>query len=140
MIRPIDCLDKYGLPSAKSKWLKVYSLPDELQVEHLPKKIFCNVDFIEPYKSAIKNLHERNCIDEIKTFDGCFNIRKMRGLNSWSLHSWAIAIDLNAYQNQLFTKGKWSKKFIGCWLDAGFDYGGYWIKRSDPMHFQLSKI
>lgn len=140
MVTSKNCFDKYGTPSAKSKWLNVYQLPDELQLPHLPTKIFCNQDFILPFKDALKNLHERNCWNEIKTYDGCFNIRKMRNANAYSLHSWGIAIDFNAFENQMFTNGKWSKKFIGCFIDAGFDYGGYWIKRTDPMHFQLSRI
>ncbi len=37
----------------------------------------------------------------IDLFGGCFNFRKMRGGNDWSMHSWAIAIDLDPGRNQL---------------------------------------
>lgn len=140
MIRTIDCITKYGNPSAKSKYLIMYQMPLSLQLPHLPKTIFCNVDFVEPYEKAIKNLIDAGCENEIKTFDGCFNIRKARGTSVWSLHSWGVAIDLNAFENQMFTKGKFSRKFVDCWIKAGFDWGGYWDKRKDPMHFQLTSI
>ena len=32
---------------------------------------------------------------------GALNVRKMRGGNSWSMHSWGIAIDFDASRNQL---------------------------------------
>ena len=140
MIRAIDCLTKYGVPNAKSKWLTMFEVPTELQIPHLPNKIYCNVDFIEPYKKALKNLIDKDCAKEIKTFDGCFNIRKARGTQIWSLHSWAIAIDINAFENQMFTNGKLTKKFVDCFKSAGFEWGGDWPKRKDPMHFQLYSI
>lgn len=118
----------------------MYEVPINLQLPNLPSKIYCNIDFIEPFEKAIKNMIEANCVNEIKTFDGCFNIRKARGTSVYSLHSWAVAIDLNAFENQMYTKGKFSKKFIDSWKKAGFDWGGDWTKRTDPMHFQLSKI
>lgn len=34
-------------------------------------------------------------------FSGCFNVRKMRGGNAWSMHSWGIAYDLDAGRNTL---------------------------------------
>ena len=139
MIRTIDCLSKYGTPKPKSKWLIMYKVPIELQIQHLPNMIYCNVDFIGPYEKALKNLIDSNCYGEIKTFDGCFNIRKARGTSIWSLHSWGVAIDINAFENQMFTNGKMSNKFVSCWKNAGFDWGGVWT-RKDGMHFQLSKI
>lgn len=140
MVTSVDCIKKYGTPSAKSKWLQILHVPNYLQYSTLPNRIFCNYDFHAPYLNALELLHERDCISEIKTFDGVFNIRRMRNASAYSLHSWAIAIDLNAFQNQMYTKGKWSKEFIKCFTDAGFDYGGHWKKRTDPMHFQLSNI
>lgn len=37
----------------------------------------------------------------IDLFGGCLNVRKMRGGNSWSMHSWGIAIDFDPARNQL---------------------------------------
>jgi len=85
----------------------------------------------------------------LKTYDGCFNIRKKRGLNSMSLHSWGIAIDINAFSNplgltrsQIIAKGltPLSEGFLKCFTDANFHWGGDWQRRPDFMHFQLASI
>lgn len=37
----------------------------------------------------------------IDIFGGCYNFRQMRGGTDWSVHSWAIAIDLDPTRNTL---------------------------------------
>jgi len=139
MVTSTDCLEKYGEPSAGNKWLVLFDVPTELEIGVIPKKIYCNKDLIQPLTQAFKNLIERSLVSELKTWDGCFNIRKKRGLNSMSLHSWAIAVDVNAFENGLGKEPKLSPEFVKCFTDAGFDWGGTW-KRKDGMHFQLSTI
>ena len=70
----------------------------------------------------------------------CFNIRGKRGnADSMSLHSWGVAIDVNAAWNGFGKKPTLSKEFVKCFTDAGFDWGGLWAK-PDGMHFQLKNI
>jgi hypothetical protein len=140
MVTSQNCLNKYGPPSESNPNLVLWNVPRELQVSVVPKRIYINKDMIEPLTQAIKNLIERKFISELKTWDGCFNIRKKRGLTSWSLHSWAVAVDLNAFENGLNMKPQLSLGFVKCFTDAGFDWGGLWHTRVDGMHFQLSKI
>jgi len=139
MVTPSECLKKYGEPKNGMPCLVVWDVPAELEIGFIPKKIYCNKDLIEPLKQAFKNLIERGFINELKTWDGCFNIRQMRGINAMSLHSWAIAIDVNAFENGLNKEPKLSEGFVKCFEDAGFDWGGRW-KRKDGMHFQLKSI
>ena len=56
-----------------------------------------------------------------------------------SLHSWGIAIDVNAAWNGLDKTPVLSAGFVKCFTDAGFDWGGRWT-RKDGMDFQLAKI
>lgn len=140
MIYGKDCLKKYGAPSASSPFMELVIIPEHIRIPNFPSRIFCNKDMREPLLYAMAHLISTGCADEIKTYDGCFNIRKMRAVNAPSLHSWGVAIDINAFENQLYTKGKFSQKFVECFKYAGFDWGGDWKKRTDPMHFQLSKI
>jgi len=140
MVTSKMCLDKYGPPTPNNKWLIVWDVPAELEIGVIPKKIYCNKDLVGPLTQAFKNLIDRGFVNELKTWDGCFNIRKKRGAKSWSLHSWAIAVDLNAFENGLNQKPKLSIGFVKCFTNAGFDWGGDWKIPVDGMHFQLSKI
>jgi hypothetical protein len=118
----------------------VWDVPTNLEVGVIPKKLYCNKDLVEPLSKALKNLIDTGKIAELKTWDGCFNIRKKRGLSSMSLHSWGLAIDMSATRNGLNTKGNLSPEFVKCFTDAGFEWGGNWTGRTDPMHFQLKSI
>ena len=138
MVTSNDCLKKYGNPELQ-KSMVLWDVPTHLEIGVIPKRIYCNKDMIQPLSKAFENLISRGFVTELKTWDGCFNIRKKRGLTSMSLHSWGIAIDVNAFENGLNQTPKLSPGFVKCFTDAGFDWGGTW-KKKDGMHFQLSKI
>lgn len=139
MITSNQCLAKYGPPTTDNKCMVLFDVPTELEIGTIPKRIYCNKDMVKPLTQAFKNLVDRGLVNELITWDGCFNIRKMRGLSSISLHSWGLAIDVNAFENGLNQVPKLSSGFVKCFTDAGFDWGGTW-QRKDGMHFQLSKI
>ena len=138
MVTSNDCLKKYGNPELQ-KSMTLWDVPAHLEIGVIPKRIYCNKDMIQPLSKAFENLISRGFVTELKTWDGCFNIRKKRGLTSMSLHSWGIAIDLNAFENGLNQIPKLSPGFVKCFTDAGFEWGGTW-KRKDGMHFELAKI
>lgn len=138
MVTSAQALKKYGNPENQTS-LVLWDVPTELEIGVIPKKIYCNKDMVAPLSNAFKNLINTGYVKELKTWDGCFNIRKKRGLTSISLHSWGIAIDVNAFENGLNMQPKLSAGFVKCFIDAGFDWGGTW-QRKDGMHFQLSKI
>lgn len=139
MVTSTQALKKYGQPSDSNPNLVLWDVPTELEIGVIPKRIYCNKDLIEPLKKAFKALIDTGHVKELKTWDGCFNIRKKRGLASMSLHSWAIAIDVNAFENGLNQTPKLSAGFVKCFTDNGFEWGGTWT-RKDGMHFQLAKI
>ena len=154
MVTSQQALKKYGDPNlttTQSKHFELWIVEDEIRqaFNHVrfsalgtigfPKKIFINKDFKPVLKQALQNLIDRGFSTELKTWDGVFIIRTKRGLNSLSLHSFALAVDVNAFENQLHQTPKLSAGFVKCFTDAGCDWGGTW-KRKDGMHFQLSKI
>ena len=76
-------------------------------------------------------------------FGGCLNVRKIRGGNRWSTHSWGISVDLNPSMNRL----RWRSPKAQF---SGKDYLPFWeivekhgatslgrIKNYDWMHFQF---
>jgi hypothetical protein len=68
----------------------------------------------------------------------CFNIRRKRGSGTPSLHSWGVAIDVNAAWNGFGKTPKLSSQFVKCFTSNGFDWGGEWGV-PDGMHFQLKR-
>lgn len=149
-----QCLKKYGDPNlleTQSKHLMVWQVDADIleAFKHVrfsavgtigfPKKIFINKDFQPILQKALRNLIDRSYTKELKTWDGCFIIRQKRGLTSLSIHSWANAVDVNQFENQLKATPKLSPGFVKCFTDAGCEWGGTWA-RKDGMHFQIAKI
>jgi len=147
MITQAQCEARYGVVvigqnnlTFENKWMTLWDVPAELEIGAVPKKLYCNKDMIEPLRKAFVNLISRGCVFELKTWDGCFNIRLVRGsTSSMSLHSWGVAIDVNAAWNGLGVTPVLTPGFVKCFTDAGFDWGGTWTRR-DGMHFQLSVL
>lgn len=142
MVTSAQCLKKWGNPTLvenELKYMTVWDIPVHLELGVIPKKLYCNKAIINPLIVAFTNIIERDLIKELKTWDGCFNVRRKRGLKSLSLHSWGIAIDINAAWNGLDKEPTMSSELVKCFTDAGFDWGGTW-KRKDGMHFQLKNI
>ena len=139
MVTSTDCLNKYGEPSADNPYMMMLVIPANLELYTAPKKVWCNKDMAVPLVNALSSVKFRGLSHELKTWDGCFNIRKKRGLTSMSLHSWGIAVDINAFENGLGLEPKLSAEFVKCFTDNGFDWGGTW-RRKDGMHFQLRTI
>lgn len=135
MITSAIAFKKYGDPNKQTSMV-LFDVPPALEIGVIPKKIYCNKDLVIPLTNALKALISSGHVKELKTWDGCFNIRKKRGLASMSLHSWGLAIDVNAFENGLNMMPKLSAGFVKCFTDNGFDWGGTWA-RKDGMHFQL---
>lgn len=157
-LKGTDFFKKFGDPSKKKfiNSLVIWDVPSNLEIGVIPKRIYCHPVLIPFLEQAFKNLISRGCVDELKTWDGCWNLRPIRGYENQyernvdsgnivdsikllSIHSWACAIDLNASENGLGKKPKLSAEFVKCFTDAGFEWGGSW-PRLDGMHFQISKL
>lgn len=138
MVTSKQCLAKYG-PAEKEVGMALWDVPAYLELGVIPKRIYCNRDMVRPLHQAFLNVITRGLVDQLKTWDGCFNIRKKRGAASTSLHAWGVAIDINAAWNGFGKKPTMSAELVKCFTDAGFDWGGEWSK-PDGMHFQLREL
>jgi hypothetical protein len=138
MITSKQALDRYCDPTLE-KSMVLFDVPTHLEIGVIPKKVYCNKDLVKPLTQAFTNLIERKLVGELKTWDGCFSIRNTRGASNPSLHSWGLAIDVNAAWNGLGKEPQLSSGFVKCFTDAGFDWGGN-FSRKDGMHFQLAKL
>lgn len=146
------CLRKYGNPlddpaAFERKWMVKYNVPLFIctHIPALPNHIYCNIEITTPLEKILNCLIESGYYKEIKTWDGCFNIRPQRGTTTIpSLHSFGIAVDLNAADNpfrttyqQAIEKGlkPFTDAFVNAWRDNGWTCGADFKKNPDRMHF-----
>jgi len=78
----------------------------------------------------------------LTAYDGCFNFRKMRGGNSWSMHAWGIAVDFDAGNNGNHTswpvRATMPLKVMEAFSREGWlSAGAFWGR--DAMHFQATQ-
>ena len=140
MITSKQAYAKFGDPSVnEGKHMVIWDVPTHLEIGAIPKRIYCNSLMIKPLWKAFDAVLEKNLHGQIKTWDGCFNIRRKRGAASSSLHSWGLAIDINAAWNGFGKKPTMSPELVKCFTDNGFDWGGTWSK-PDGMHLQLKEF
>lgn len=79
-------------------------------------------------------------------FGGSLNVRKMRGSNAWSMHSWGIAIDFDPDRNQLqwgsdratLAKPEYAA-FFDMWESEGWLSLGR-ARNIDWMHVQAARL
>jgi len=134
-------IKKYGLPgiSYQSHYCITWNVQEEFP--WFPAARFMvNKDFQVKLYKAFTNLERAGLQEEIKTFDGCYNNRPVRGYETISLHAWAAAIDLNAEIEKLgqaTALTQWSGQFVSIMKAAGIYWGGDWNGRKDTMHFAL---
>ena len=138
ILTSVECVTRYGSPELEKNMI-LWDVPTLLEIGVIPKRIYCNKDMVEPLSKAFANLIKTGHVNELKTWDGCFNIRQKRGAVTKSLHSWGVAIDVNAAWNPMGKDPKLSRGFVKCFKDAGFDWGGDW-DYPDAMHFQLKSF
>lgn len=79
-------------------------------------------------------------------FGGSLNVRKMRGGNSWSMHSWGIAIDFDPERNALHTSSPKARlshadavPFWEFWEEEGWLSLGR-ARNYDWMHVQAARL
>jgi hypothetical protein len=71
-------------------------------------------------------------------YGGIYNFRPKRGMNQLSLHSFAVAIDLNPHIAPLGKPSMQPHFIVEIFEERGWTYGGD-FKRPDGMHFQAAR-
>lgn len=111
----------------------------------LHKKVAASAGRVFEKIADIYTPKERSAIG-LDIFGGSLNVRKMRGGNSYSMHSWGIAIDFDPERNQL----NWGRDRARLALA---DAGGFWraweaegwlslgrARNYDWMHVQAARL
>lgn len=138
MLTAAQAIARFGPPEGEIGMV-LWDVPPAYEIGVIPKRIYCNRALIGPLAHAFEALIDHDLVSEIKTWDGCFNIRKSKGGNSYSLHAWGLAVDINAAWNQFDHKPTLHPRVVDVFKRAGFDWGGDWAV-PDGMHFQLKEL
>ena len=141
-------VDQLAFEKSFMTWFDIPSIINN-HVPALPNKLYCHKELVLPLTNVLTDLIKSSWLyGQIKTYDGCFNVRYVRGSRTVvSVHSFGLAIDLNASQNPLglstdeaLLRGlkPFDKMFFEVWRSHGFTCG-IDFKRPDGMHFQYTK-
>jgi hypothetical protein len=106
------------------------------------------VDSLDRVLTAVLNEYGEEAIHELHLdrYFGSLNVRKMRGGNSWSMHSWGIAIDFDANRNQLrwnHTRAAFARPEYDAWWQCWEAEGWTSLGRErdyDWMHVQAASL
>ena len=119
----------------------LFSLPYPLLYEGTPvSRARCHRLVVENFQSAFEAIRSAGLDGGVKNYSGIYARRAIRGAGSHpSTHSWGIAIDLEADRYPLGSTNRFPDEVVQIFQNAGFFYGGDFLSRKDPMHFQLCK-
>ena len=147
-----EIIKRFGQPNATGAgYLTAITLPYPMRlawdINTSITRMSCHKDVSQAFLNVFNELLKHYGYNELKRlgidlYGGCFNYRKMRGGNSWSTHSWGIAIDLDPARNLLKETSKTArfarpeyKAMIDIFYKHGFESLGV-EKNYDWMHFQ----
>ena len=149
----IEAVQRYGSLSIsgnswpnQDKWMTFVLVPKEIQPfwkngesGKTVDRIYCNKDMAPSLSAALDLVVKHGLVREFKTYDGCLNVRYVRGTKQVSTHAYGLAIDINAAQNPLGQEhSNFSTQFVKCFTDCGFTWGGNFSGRKDNMHFSYA--
>jgi hypothetical protein len=103
--------------------------------------ITCHRLMFPQLKGALNDVVKAGLGSTVHTFSGCYVPRFMERdpAHPVSLHTWGIAIDLDAPHNARGTRGSIDPRVVAIFKRWGFRWGGDW-SWTDPMHFELGAL
>ena len=101
--------------------------------------VTCHRKLIAPLREALTTIRRRKLTRLVDPGDyaGCHAPRRIPASGSLSLHSWGLAVDINASRNPFGEQPTMDRRVVGAFEDAGFTWGGRWPTAPDGMHFEL---
>lgn len=135
---------RYGDPRAtgfENKWITDWKVEDEFPWFPI-HALRIHKHFRSQLRDAFRELELLDLHTEIKSIHDCYTVRDTRSaeLNQspvLSVHSWGAALDINADDNPIGSKGTWSDTFLSVMDKYKVFCGQNWSGRKDPMHFAM---
>ncbi len=104
-------------------------------------RVTCHRLMVRQLRGALAAVRAAGLSGAIHTYDGCYVPRFIERdpAHAISLHTWGIAIDLDARTNQRGGRGTMDPRVVAIFTQWGFRWGGDW-SYTDPMHFELGAL
>ncbi|HEU0132553.1 MAG TPA: M15 family metallopeptidase [Mycobacteriales bacterium] len=104
-------------------------------------RVTCHRLMLPQLRAALAEVQAAGLGDLVHSYDGCYVPRFIERDPSHpiSLHTWGIAIDLDAASNQRGGRGTMDARVVAIFKRWGFRWGGDW-SYTDPMHFELGAL
>ncbi len=103
--------------------------------------VTCHRLMIPQLRGALQAVKDAGLASTIHSYDGCYVPRfiERNPTHAISLHTWGIAIDIDASTNGRGTKGTMDPRVVQIFKQWGFRWGGDW-SYTDPMHFEIGAL
>lgn len=127
-----------GTIAPDARWVR-----DNIRTETLPimGRVTCHRLMLTQLRGALQDVVDAGLASSLTTYDGCYVPRfiERNPENSISLHTWGIAIDMDAATNYRGIPGTMNPEVVNIFKRWGFRWGGDWTY-TDPMHFELAAL
>jgi hypothetical protein len=103
--------------------------------------VTCHRLMIRQLRGALAQIQAAGLASLIHSYDGCYVPRFIEHdpTSAVSLHTWGIAIDIDAATNQRGGRGTMDPRVVAVFKQWGFRWGGDW-SYTDPMHFEIGAL
>lgn len=125
--------------------LGLFELPYPLDNEVIPgghqvTHLYCHRLLGPVFQDVFRAIDDAGLREHAMGYGGCFNVRSIRGRpGHMSLHAYGVALDLNAHDNPLGSDESHQHPDVVALFKAhGFHWGGDFVGRKDPQHFQYA--
>jgi hypothetical protein len=135
--------------SVSQRWtdgiLATIALPAPLPLswdrQHTVTRLRVHRKLVDVFRAAFTAVHgDPEAWASLGDIGGAYAWRPQRGAKVLSRHCWAIAVDVDVADNPLGGKPHMHPAVITAFAAQGFDWGGAWRTRKDPMHFEFADL
>lgn len=133
-----ELIETYGYPGSEAwaeKWITEVSI--EISMNRT-RKVQCNKTIAALISEIFEELKDKNLIELVVSYDGCYVYRNIRCSSELSMHAFGLAIDIDASEYGLGSSKRLPDSIVNIFKSKGFFYGGDFIHRKDPMHFEYT--
>jgi hypothetical protein len=104
-------------------------------------RVRCHRLMVPQLRGALQDVVQAGLSSSLHTYDGCYVPRFIERdpSHAISLHTWGIAIDLDAATNYRGITGTMDPRVVAIFKRWGFRWGGDWTY-TDPMHFEIGAL